>query len=78
MTEKQNKFIDRLADTCRTHEEWLPVVAFGRPMLLQDKRLLVEVLYRQAKKLAAEKGDATEPEYLTRLLDQLQLKFTLE
>lgn len=77
MTDNQNEFMERLENVCQTHEEWLAGVGFGLPMLFQDKRLLIEVLYRKAKQLAAEKKDATESEYLAILLDQLHLKFTL-
>jgi len=77
MTDKQNEFVERLEKVCQIHDEWLAGVGFSLPMLFQDKRLLVEALYQKAKQLAAEKKDATEPEYLTILLDQLHLKFTL-
>jgi hypothetical protein len=75
MTEKQKQFVDGMIKACDNHEQWLSIVRFGLPTLLQDQPGLIELMQREAQKLSdQDKGESTPAPYLSIILDQLQLK----
>lgn len=73
--EKEN-FALTLTDRCRTHSEWLAVVRYGMGTLLEDQRILMEVITREAMcELERAKKRTPVPYYIVvcRILQELNL-----
>lgn len=50
MTTKQKDLIHKWADDCETHEDWLAIVGFCLPTLLEDQATLWGLIANEAKR----------------------------
>jgi hypothetical protein len=83
MDAKQKKFVDWLATSCKDHDEWLTVIRYGLPTLLQDQGVLIEVLINEAKRdvpiQSTQGGRAVDanvkPDSVRRIMGELGLRF---
>lgn len=67
-----------LTAQCQTHEEWLAIVRYGLPALLEDQSILIELILREAEQEAARRGDDRVFAYLdytVAILQELGLRF---
>lgn len=53
MTEQQKQFASNLLAQTKSYEEWLAVMRFGLPTLLQDQEVLIASILSQAEAMAA-------------------------
>lgn len=51
MTIEQRAFVDKMIDVCEDHNQWLAVVRFGLPTLLEDQAVLWKLIVNEAKKM---------------------------
>ena len=77
MTLEQQNFIRTMTDGIGRHEEWLVVMQFGMPTLLEDPPMLAELLAAEATKLAAKSplASRTAADELPVIMRELFLKF---
>ncbi len=79
MTEQQKQFAHNLLNQTKTYEEWLAVMRFGLPTLLQDQEVLVDAMMTQAEMMAG--GERNHIESLMRnmvkICADLEIKFTV-
>lgn len=62
--DEKESFALTLTDRCQTHSEWLAVVRYGMGTLLEDQRILMEVITREAMcELERAKGRTPVPYY---------------
>lgn len=47
----RENFAINLTDSAKTHDDWLCIVRFGLKTLLEDQRLLIEVIVREAQRM---------------------------
>lgn len=80
MTEEQKQFAHSLLNQTKTYDEWLAVMRFGLPTLLQDQGVLIGAIMTQAENMAN-----SMPAPINVLMDNtvkicadLEIKFTVD
>jgi hypothetical protein len=75
MEDKQKKFVFDMDRQCAEHDDWLVLVRFGMPTLLKDQEVLLELIYREARRQSErDKVDVFRPaEYMQKLFEELGL-----
>ena len=80
MTPEQKNFIIELTKAAKTHKEWLTIVKFGLPTLLESPGLLAEIIAAEVFHRGFMKTDApTEGIYnISGIMFELGIKFTID
>jgi hypothetical protein len=79
--EEYEDFAVTLTDQAKTHGEWLSIVKFGLPTLMQDQKLLMEIIVRRAQ-VVCDQNKKHVPHRVVAddawvIMDELGLKFDL-
>jgi hypothetical protein len=79
MAEPDENFAIKLTDDCKTREQWLAVINFGRAELLRKPGLLMELIVRRAQQeqfeQPANEFSKDVPAFAAELLRILNLEF---
>lgn len=75
---KDNKMLDDFLELVKDREQWLTVIKFGLPTLLDDQLFLVELIIKRAKKESAANNNKNIVGYFTGIFDDLGLKLEKE
>lgn len=77
--DKEN-FAIKLTDAAKHHDEWLAIVRFGLPTLLNDQPLLFEIMSREAGMIVERRGTTgfVTADALRQIFIELKLKLVLQ
>jgi hypothetical protein len=73
------EFAIELTDKCPTHKEWLMVMNFGMGTLVKNQLFLIELIFKEAERLAKLRSDAyTVIDGAVFICSELGLRFECE
>lgn len=75
----QENFVLKLAEATKNHSDWLAVVKFGLPRLLEEENqeLLFELVSRQASVIVQRRPGMITADAIVQIFSELKLKLVL-